>query len=151
MNGAGTTELAVGNAAFVPFGSKVLFFEPGSGLPIHILGEGGEENSITLHLPKDYLVESILPSAKNDTWVVRAQSIKEFTQFQNNGVVVNPNQELFEVDPFSGDTLKTLHITGIHLGQVISAVDKKLIALRQNADVKDPSTPTGWLLIEQGR
>jgi hypothetical protein len=73
--GAGTGEAAMGRAGFAPFGNRILFYVAAAKLPVHILGEGGEENSIQVHLPEGYLIETMLPCAKNDTWVVRTQAV----------------------------------------------------------------------------
>jgi len=117
-----TGEAAMANSQFAPFGNRILFYMPGTKLPVFVLGEGGEENAVRLHLPNDYLVETILPCAKNDTWVVRAQGTQAFAQMQSQGVVSNPKQTLFEVSPFNGRTLRRLDISGgVYPGQVNSA------------------------------
>jgi hypothetical protein len=123
---------------------------PGTKLPVHILGEGGEENSIQLHLPNDYLIETILPCAKNDTWVVRAQAVQQFAQMQSEGVISNPQQALFEVNSFDGQALRRLDISGgVYPGQVDSAANKKLICLHQTADMQ--KGPAVWIAAEQDR
>lgn len=147
--GAGPGADAVSAAAFVPYGNRVLFYIPGSKLPVRILGEGGEENSIQLHLPGDYLIETILPCAKNDTWVVRTQPVNQLAQLQSMGMVSTPKQQLFEVDPFSGKAIRKLEVAGVHPGQVASAANKKLIALRQTGDMQ--KEPAYWSAVEQDR
>ena len=148
--GAGAGEAAIGGSGFVPFGNRILFYVPGAKLPVYILGEGGEENSIQLHLPKEYLIETILPCSKHDTWVVRAQAVKEFAQMQSMGVISNPQQALFEVNPSNGRAIRRLDISGAFPGQVDSAANKKLICLREiTVDLqKDPAV---WVAVEQDR
>lgn len=146
---ASTTQIAATSAAFVPFGVKVLFYVPGSKLPVHILGEGGEEDSVQLHLPPQYLLETMLPSDKNDTWVVRAQSIEAFSQLQKSGMISSPEQRLFEVDPQSGNVRKELHVIGAEPGEVAGASNRTLIAIRQTADIA--SSPAKWLLSKEDR
>jgi hypothetical protein len=147
---ANAGEAAISNSGFVPFGSRILFYMPGTKLPVYILGEGGEENSIPLHLPNDYLIETILPCAKNDTWVIRAQAVQQFAQMQSQGVISNPQQALFEVSPFDGKTLRRLDISGgVYPGQVDSAANKKLICLRQTADMQ--KGPAAWFAVAQPR
>lgn len=148
---AGVTAMALPNSVFVPYGSKVLFFQPGSNLPVHILGEGGEENSVQLLLPDGYLPEFMLASSKNDTWVVRAQRVGVFSNFQKNGIVVNPDQQLFEVDPITGKATRALQITGAHPGEVTCAAGKKLIAPRFISADKVAGTAAVWTLAEQDR
>jgi hypothetical protein len=148
--GAEVGEAAISNSGFVPFGERILFYIPGTKLPVRILGEGGEENSIPVHLPSDYLLETILPCAKNDTWVIRAQAVQQFAQMQSDGVISNPQQVLFEVNPSDGQALRRLDISGgIYPGQVDSAANKKLICLRQTADMR--KSPATWFAVEQGR
>ncbi len=147
---AGAGEAAISNSGFVPFGERILFYVPGTKLPVHILGQGGEDNSIPLHLPNDYLIETILPCAKNDTWVIRAQAVQQFAQMQSEGVISNPRQALFEVNPFDGRALRRLDIAGgVYPGQVDSAANKKLICLRQTADMQ--KSPAAWFAVEQDR
>ena len=147
---AGAGGAAISNSGFVPFGNRILFYMPGTKLPVHILGEGGEENSIQLHLPNDYLIETILPCAKNDTWVVRAQAVQQFAQMQSEGVISNPQQALFEVNSFDGQALRRLDISGgVYPGQVDSAANKKLICLHQTADMQ--KGPAVWIAAEQDR
>ena len=149
VNG-GAGEAEISNAGFVPFGNRILFYMPGTKLPVYILGEGGEENSIRLHLPNEYLLETILPSAKNDTWVIRAQAVQQFAQMQSQGVISNPQQALFEVNPFDGQALRRLDISGnVFPGQVDSAANKKLICLRQTADMQ--KSPAVWIAVEEDR
>lgn len=147
---ANAGEAAISSSGFVPFGNRILFYMPGTRLPVRILGEGGEENSIRLHLPKDYLLETILPSAKNDTWVIRAQPVQQFAQMQSQGVISNPQQTLFEVSPFDGRAIRRLDISGgVYPGQVDSAANKKLICLRQTADMQ--KGPAAWFAVVQDR
>jgi hypothetical protein len=147
--GAGTGEAAMGRAGFAPFGNRILFYVAAAKLPVHILGEGGEENSIQVHLPEGYLIETMLPCAKNDTWVVRTQAVAEFAQMQSASVVSNPQQTLFEVNPFDGKALRRLDVSGAFPGQVDSAANKKLIGLRQIADMQ--KSPAVWIVVEKDR
>ena len=147
---SGAGGAAMSQSGFVPFGNRILFYMPGTKLPVYVLGEGGEENSIRLHLPSDYLLETILPCAKNDTWVVRAQAVQQFAQMQSQGVISNPQQALFEVNPLDGRALRRLDISGgVYPGQVDSAANKKLICLRQTADMQ--KSPAAWFAVEQDR
>jgi hypothetical protein len=147
---AGAGEAAISASQFVPFGNQILFYMPGTKLPVYILGEGGEENAIRLHLPNNYLVETILPCAKNDTWVVRAQAVQQFAQMQSQGIISQPQQALFEVSPFNGQALRRLEISGgVYPGQVDSAANKKLICLRQTADMQ--KSPAAWFVVDQDR
>lgn len=147
--GAGAGEAAIGGSGFAPFGNRILFYVPAAKLPVHILGEGGEENAIQVHLPDNYLIETILPCSKNDTWVVRAQAAKEFAQMATTGLISNPQRVLFEVNPFSGKALRRLDISGVSPSQVDSAANKKLICLRQTADMQ--KGPAVWIAVEQDR
>ena len=147
---AGAGEAGISNSGFVPFGNRILFYVPGTKLPVHILGEGGEENSIQLRLPDGYLIETILPCAENDTWVIRTQAVQQFAQMQSEGVISNPQQALFEVNPFNGKALRRLDISGAFPGQVDSAANKKLICLRETT-VDLQKDPAVWIAVEQDR
>jgi len=147
--GAREGEAAIGSSGFVPFGDRTLFYVPGARLPVHILGEGGEENSIPVHLPGDYLIETILPCAKNDTWVARAQEVLGFAQMQSAGLISNPQQALFEVGPFDGNALRRLDISGVVPSMVDTAANKKLVGLRQTSDMQ--KSPAAWSIIEHDR
>lgn len=146
-----TGEVAANSAMFVPYGSKILLYVPGTNIPVHILGEGGEENTVQIALPAGYLIETILPTAKDDTWVVRGQSTQSFSQLHSEGVISSPQQALFEVDPSSGSTLSRLDVTGLFPGSVISAVGKRLIGFHRIGDVKDVPSPPAWVLSVQNR
>jgi len=61
------------SASFTPYGSKVLLVQAGTNLPIHILGESGDEGMVSISLPSNYLIQNILGSEKTNTWIVRAQ------------------------------------------------------------------------------
>jgi hypothetical protein len=153
-NASSGAAISAGSSDFVPYGSKVLYFQPGSDLPVHILGERGEENAVRMSLPKGYLPISILASAKGDTWVVRTQRLATFANLQNKGIVENPEQQLFEVDPVTGETLRELHVQGVHPGEITCATDKKLTALGYTS-AKDKtatsSSSAGWKLKIQDR
>ena len=141
------------DAMFVPYGNKVLFFVPGSGLPVRILGEGGEENAVTLSLPKGELLQSVLPAGKNDTWVVRAQRLGNFASMKNKGVLINPSQKLFEVDPVTGKVMRELNIIGALPAHVLCATNRKLTALLyfSGDDAKRLNTFSGWRLEVEDR
>lgn len=147
---SGAGEAAMSSSGFVPFGNRILFYMPGTKLPVYVLGEGGQENAIPLHLPNGYLLETILPCGKNDTWVIRAQALQQFSQMQTQGVISNPQQVLFEVNPSSGKAIRRLDLSGgVFPGQVNSAANKRLSCLRQTADMQ--KGPAVWLKVEQDR
>ncbi len=141
------------DAVFTPYGNKVLFFQPGSDLPVRILGEDGEENAVHVSLPKNYLLEYVLPSSTSDTWVIRSQRLGDFMMLRSKGIATNPKQQLFEVDPLTGNVLHALQISGTQPGEISCAADKKLSAPRylSRGDVKDTDKSAGWYLASQDR
>ncbi len=143
--------MSFANAVFAPYGSKVVLFQPASRLPVHILGEGGEENAIQLKLPKDVLLESILASSQKDTWVVRTQSLNQFSTFQSAGVVDHVDQQLFEVDPITGETLHALKVSGTNPMEITCASDNQLIALHFDMGNKDAGKSSQWTLAAENR
>jgi hypothetical protein len=56
---------------------------------------------------------------------------------------------LFEVNPFDGKALRRLDVSGAFPGQVDSAANKKLIGLRQIADMQ--KSPAVWIAVEKDR
>ena len=135
------------HAVFVPYGSKVLLLVPGSRLPVRIFGDNGEENSIELKLPKDELPETILPSSKTDAWIVRTQNISTFASQHAGGVVENPVQQILEVDPSTGDTLRSLHLKGLNTMEISCASEKEITALHYEFGAKDSNVQSGWTLL----
>ncbi len=143
------------DAMFVPYGSNVLFFQPESELPVRILNEGGEVNVVRLALPKGQLLQFMLPAAKDDTWVVRTEKLADFAAFKKKGISVNPPQQLFEVDPFSGRVLRELVTEGTVPSNVSCATEKSLTALiyypKQNAAEQNAIASSGWRLVSERR
>lgn len=153
---AGAWEAAaipVYDAMFVPYGSDVLFFQPGSELPVRIFNEGGEVNAVRLALPKGQLLQFILPAAKNDTWIVRTQKLADFAALKNKGISVNAPQQLFEVDPYSGKVLRELAPQGAMAASVNCAAGGILTALLYypKQDAAKQNTDAGWKLATARR
>jgi hypothetical protein len=121
------------SASFTPYGSKVLLVQPGTNLPIHILGESGDEGMVSISLPSNYLIQNILGSEKTNTWIVRAQKIDSFQKMANEHVVMNPEQQLFEVDSGTQKAIRILETPGVPAMMVTCAADKKLTAVYNNA------------------
>jgi hypothetical protein len=120
---------ALTSASFVAHGSRVLLVQPGSTLPVHVLGESGDESAISISLPSNFLVQNILGSERSNTWVVRAQKMDSFQKMANEHVITNPEQQLFEVNQETGKATRTLNINGAPPMMVTCAANNKLSAL----------------------
>jgi hypothetical protein len=120
---------ALSSASFVPHGSKVLFVQAGSNLPIHILGESGDEGTVSISLPSNYLIQNVLGSERTDTWVIRAQKMDSFQKMANEHFVMNPEQKLFEVNEETGKATRVLETNGVPPMMVTCAANNSLSAL----------------------
>ncbi len=128
---------ALSRASLVPFGSKILLVQAGSLLPVYVLSDSGEESAITVSLPAGMLIDDILGSDHNETWIVRTQSLDSYQKFQKDHIVQNPDQRLFEVDSRTGKTLRSLAVKGPQVAEVSCAANKKLSSIYY--DPKQPS------------
>lgn len=135
---------ALNNAQFVPWGAEILLAQPGSKLPVYRLRAGGQQEAVTVKLPEGSLLETILGSSERDTWVIRTKDASSFEKVTNGGVVENPPEKLFEVDPQTGEVIDQLLIKGPHPGELSCAAHGKLSALYyglpERANVPDEIT-----------
>jgi hypothetical protein len=136
---------------FAPYGEKVLFYQSGSNLPVHVIGEGGEENVIKVALPKGFALESILAAEKNQIWTVRSRPLSGFADLENKGISNLQDQELIEVDPLTGEARDIVHVTGVFAGQIACAMTDHFIAPRLLNPDKSTDDPGGWFLSVQRR
>ena len=140
---------ALSRASLVPFGSKILLVQAGSLLPVYVLSDSGEESAITVSLPAGMLIDDILGSDHNETWIVRTQSLDSYQKFQKDHIVQNPDQRLFEVDSRTGKTLRSLAVKGPQVAEVSCAANKKLSSIYY--DPKQPSDADQLILAESPR
>ncbi|HTX41783.1 MAG TPA: hypothetical protein VMD25_08135 [Acidobacteriaceae bacterium] len=147
--GGGTEQLVAASfsrADFVPYGSRVLLFVPGSQLPVLILGEDGEENAVRLKLPKGELPEWIFSSSGNGTWVIRTQGIGTFEALATTGGSGPVAQHLFEADPVTGETLRELRVDGMDPMYISCASSKQVVAVDEEPGNKETGTAPHWII-----
>jgi hypothetical protein len=113
-------------AAFTPWGDEILLVQPGSKLPIYRIRASGQINPVSINIPEGNLIYSILGSGREDSWVVTARNPDAFQKFAKTGVIENPQERIFEVDPFTGNVIDQLSVKGPHPSQISCAANKKL-------------------------
>ena len=140
------TLAAIHLAQFAPYGSKALFYQPGSNLPLRILGSAGEENTIRISPPRGYVLESIVSAPQDGPMIVRVQAISGFAELQAKGVVENPPQKLVELNRYTGEAIRFLNVSGANTQEITCAEADRLIA----PQLVDDKNPTGgqWILLE---
>jgi len=120
---------ALGLAMFVPWGTEVLFVQPGAKLPVYRLTSAGVLDAVDIELPDGFLMASILGSSEKDPWVVTSMSPDTFTAMANFKTVENAPGEVFEVDPFSGKVLDQLTLKGPQPSELNCAAHGKLTSI----------------------
>lgn len=129
---------ALNNAQFIPWGENILLVQPGSKLPVYELRDSGQLRAVTIKPPKG-LMDRILPSDARDTWVMVTKDVAAFEKVANGGVVENPAESLYEVDPQTGEVIDQLSVKGPMAGEVACAAHGKLSLLYYGL----PPTETG--------
>ncbi len=117
---------SLNNAVFTPWGDEILLVQPGSKLPVFRIHASGQINTVSINIPEGNLINSILGSGSEDSWVVTARSPTIFQNFAKNGVVENIQEQIFEVDPLTGNVIDQLSVKGPHPSEISCAANKKL-------------------------
>lgn len=113
-------------AAFAPWGNEILLVQPGSKLPLYRIDASGQINPVSINIPKGYLINSVLGSGSEDSWVITARNPEAFQKFAKTGVIENPQEQMYEVDPLTGNVIDELLVKGPHPGEISCAANKKL-------------------------
>lgn len=138
-------------ASFAPYGSKVLLVEAGSTLPIRILGDGGEENTVSIPLPSGFLIQNVLGSNQSTTWIVRAQKLESYQKMEKEHIVMNPEQRLFEVNPETKKVARILDTKGAPPTMVSCAANAKLSAIYNDPPEGSSADVDRWVLATAPR
>jgi hypothetical protein len=132
---------ALNNAGFVANGSNVLLVQPGSALPILVLGKAGYLGSIPVELPQGFLLQYVIPSDKTTTIIVRTQTAGDFQQYTARGMIQNPTQQLLEVDPETGKVLRIFDVEGARPADITCSTHSRLSAIYYQVQESMKGTP----------
>jgi hypothetical protein len=135
------TIAAVSYSAFVPVGTKVLFVQAASALPIKVLDESGEIAEIKLSIPAGYLLHDLLVSDVKGPLVARLESEADFRSFTEHHVQQNPEETFAEFDRYSGQLLKLIKVKGPQPEEVSCATSNELTAIYFPPE-KEASSPS---------
>jgi hypothetical protein len=113
-------------AMFTPWGDEILLVQPGSKLPVYRIHASGQASPVSINIPEGNLIYSILGSGSGDSWVVTARNPDAFQKFAKTGVIENPQEQIFEVDPFTGNVIDQLSVKGPHPSAISCAANKQL-------------------------
>jgi hypothetical protein len=120
------TQSALSAAQFVPWGSEIVLLQPGSNFPVYRFSRSGLQGAVTIKLPDGFLLDSILGSSEKDSWVVLTKDASSFQKVATGGVVENPTQHIFEVNPHTGEVIDQLSVKGPQPGEVSCAANGKI-------------------------
>lgn len=116
-------------AQLIPWGSEILLVQPGSNLPVYRISSAGAVTPVKVTLPGGLLLATIEGSGERDTWLAIAQSVDSFRSLNSRGIAENPQERMFEIDPYTGDVLRALEIEGPRGVEVVCGADHKATAI----------------------
>lgn len=122
-------------AQFVSYGDDLLLLQAGTNFPLILIGNGGILRTISLKLPADAIIESLVPSS--DTGAIYARIVEDNVKPQVHFMAA------FDAD--TGAPLREVATTSLPLESIACESDGKFFAFKLESSKK--SGPGIWTLL----
>jgi hypothetical protein len=88
---------------------KILLYQAHTKLPILEVGAGGVVREVPLEIPKDFVIDTIIPS--EDRWIIRVRRENLSDKTEIDARPEAKNYVLYEVDPSDGHLRRELSVS----------------------------------------
>jgi hypothetical protein len=94
---------------FAPVRDRILLYQAHTALPILEVSSGGGVREVSLKLPKDFVIDTVIPS--DDRWIVRVRRANLSEKTEIDARPEARNYVLYEADPADGHLRRELNVS----------------------------------------